>query len=529
MSNLSSFFGATQQFVQDDPMNQVAFAMYGAGQDAVFPRVGLYNHKLQYLGALHATQDIIGNAGYTQSSYWPGFGASEWTNGLTRATSATTTGAHWPDVGGGPPAVMNGPTGHKQFLCPTSMAQGSGSPFMGAYPHRTGFCAAGVGATFGLDQHYNLFTRYDTTGSKMLGATAGFYIRPNTSHSVLEAYYDNHADTGSGSTNFDYAATESKANRVNLQATGLMSSGSTIRVAIGGVSYNQRSKTLCILERNNSNSAVPWNIVICKNAPDPVDYIAKENEYQVALTAAVAVSGNRIVGPAAINTGWNQSYSGIFGRAILCDDNTVYYFQESNSASTSVQAVVKWNMNAGGTAYEAQDANNVHANANAWAVANYSDWNANWVGFNEYQQSLDGETVITYCSPHLYHGGLRYLLVNLKTGKASKLETAQDTAYSWSVCAFGASNFFLRRNHSTDGGSGVSQHVVSFESYDRFYGGAGHYTGTENTLLINQMSGHRIDAPDVASSFGGLWRNVNYDNRAIVLASKNQYNPGASQ
>jgi hypothetical protein len=186
-------------------------------------------------------------------------------------------------------------------------------------------------------------------------------------------------------------------------------------------------------------------------------------------------------------------------------------------------------MNAGGTAYEAQDANNVHANANAWAVANYSDWNANWVGFNEYQQSLDGETVITYCSPHLYHGGLRYLLVNLKTGKASKLETAQDTAYSWSVCAFGASNFFLRRNHSTDGGSGVSQHVVSFESYDRFYGGAGHYTGTENTLLINQMSGHRIDAPDSAASFGGLWRNVNYDNRAIVLASKNQYNPGASQ
>ena len=136
---------------------------------------------------------------------------------------------------------------------------------------------------------------------------------------------------------------------------------------------------------------------------------------------------------------------------------------------------------------------------------------------------------MTYCSPYYHHGGFRYLLINLKTGKASKLETAQDTANSWSVCAFGARNFLIKQN-SNSNGYGLRQHTLNWESYDRFYGGAGHYTGLENTLLINQVSGGAMtDWPESGAEYGGLIRNVNYDNRAIVLASKNQYNPGASQ
>ena len=527
MSNLSQFFGASATLLKEDPMSQIAFAQYSGGTDNLFPVIGLYNHRLEMVGRYMTPGGVTDGAGYN-SQYWPHMATSEFTNYMSAAmaTALVTTSPQYPEQGGGAAAVMNGPLGHKQFRCPTSM-DNAGSGIASTFKYRQGMYATTCGATFGLDQHYNLFTRYNT--GLMLGANAGFYIRPNTAISATLAAFDNQASaaTGAGAMDFDFSSySAATSSRVNLQATGLMSSGGSIRAAIGGVSYNQRSKTLCILERTDSAGS-KWHPVICKNAPDPADYIGKEVAYQAALTTACAVSGNRIVGPAGNIPVWH-SYSHNFGRAILCDDNSVYYFEESTGVASGGQGVVKWSMNAGGTAYLAQDAASIHSNANNWAVPNHSTYTGDWIGHNEYQQSLDGETVITYCCPYYYHGAFRYVLINLKTGKATKLETAQDTANSWSVAAFGARNFYLTRNLNSDG-PGNYGFVLNWESYDRFNGGAGTYTGLENTKLINQQQPHVIDTPGNSTDYGGLWRNVDYDNRAIVLAANNKFNPGAKQ
>jgi len=520
MSNLSTFFGAKAAFQSDDPMNQVAFGVMSQGVDAVYPRVGLFNHRLQYMGAVHENNDINGTVAYN-SNYWTQFAGTEFTFAGVPQTALVTTSAQFPDQGGGSAAIMNGPLGHKQFLCPESMSENT-SPWRGVCNYRQGYRAHCVGATFGLDQDYNLFTRF--ADNTMLGANAGFHIRPNTMHSAQMATQGGTNDAGASAGDYDYSSTQAKASRVSLQASGFMTNG--YRTASGGIAYNQRSKTLCILERPD-DTGTPWRPVICKNAPNPADYVGKEVAYQAALTTALNVSGARIVGPSFNGTNWGSTCYN-FARPILCDNNDIYWMQESNQQSTSVQAVLKQTMNAGGTAYLAQDAASVHSNASSWAVISYSAVTGSHVSHVEYQQSLDGETVMSYDCPYYYHGGLRYVLINLKTGKASKLETSQDTANSYGVSAFGASNFFIKKNANSNG-VGTQQFVINWESYDRFNGGAGTYTGTENTRLINNTMTSIMDAPHNSTDYTALWRNIRYDNKAIVLASKNKFNTTPAQ
>ena len=517
MSNLSSFFGAKQSFVQDDPMNQVAFGIYSRGYNAQ-PAVGLYNHRLEYIGktALHT-----GNTGA-----WQEYVTTEFSYGIGTTSALVTTGANNPYINGGPSAQHNSAVGHMAYKCPTNPRDNSGY-IQAAYKQSTSGVAFSVlpGATLGLDQHYMLYTR-DYNG--MYGPKAGFYIRRNSGMSGAQIARDqNTAQYDSDSGSFDFHDNASYANRVELQQSGFATSGANWVVSVGGITYNQRTKTLCILERDAADNNASWRPVICKNAPDPVDYIENENGYQVALAAAIAVSGNRIVGPQASATNWNafQFYN---ARPMLCDDGTIYWYQEPSNANPSVMAVIKWTMNAGQTAFNAQDAASVHANANSWSVPNYHSATAAWGGASQYQQSLDGETVMCYSAPYYYQGAFRYILINLKTGKATKLETAQDTANAWQCSAYGARNFFITQHSNTDG-YGLVFTTVSWESYDRMNGGAGNYTGTENTKLINSLSVNMVDNPFYSTDYPALWRNVDYDNRAIVLASKNQYNPGASQ
>jgi hypothetical protein len=116
------------------------------------------------------------------------------------------------------------------------------------------------------------------------------------------------------------------------------------------------------------------------------------------------------------------------------------------------------------------------------------------------------------------------VLINLKTGKTTKMHTAQDTANSWGVCAYGARNFLIKRNSNADG-SGQRIFKLNWESYDRYFGGGGDYSGDENVLMTAWPTHDVMDnAGSKATDYTAIWRNVRYDNRAIVLASKNTYN-----
>ena len=519
MSNLSQFFGASQKRIEEDPMNQIAFAVYTQGYYSM-ATIGLYNHKLEMIGKEQYQGTTRGD--FVHAS-WDEYAGSDYTQQLTVATSAVTTGAQYPEQSGGSAAHFNGPLGHAQFKVPTRNT--GGDIMIGTFPHREGYKNCLVGSSFGLDQGYTLFTRRpDLMDSS---PEAGFYIRKPVPSTAIQIWQDNANGDISGSNttingDMDFMGNNATANRVNLYATGMTTN--TYRVATGGICYNQRTKTLCLLERpnnNNNNSGNRWRPVICKNAPDPLLYIGKERQYQVALTAAVAVSGNKIVGGEIPADGYEWGEAGQFARPILCDNNTIYYHAEPSNTNPAVETMHKWTMNAGGTAFNTCV---VHAKADSWGVPSYSDFDTTWQGKVEYQQSLDGEFVCSYSCPHHYSGGLRMVLINLKTGKTTKMHTAQDTANSWSVCAYGASNFIIKRNENTDGQGGGNFFKLNWDSYDRYFGGSGDYSGTENALMISWTYGDFMDGPYYSTSHGGLWRNIEYDNRAIVLAEKNQFN-----
>ena len=523
MSKLTNFFGASQKQIEQDPMNQVAFAIWGQGYNNQ-SALGLYNHNLQCLGVERFPGTIGGD---TQNhTNFINYAAGDFAGSAGTVAGAVTTATQYPEVGGGSPAIYNGPLGHAQFQVPLKPT--GGDPILGSFPYREGYKNACVGSTFGLDQHYNLFTRWNGRMYGTAGTTsAGFYIRPNVPASALMAYKDSANGDISGSNvniygDMDYMANTATANRVDLLASGFVTPN--YRVAIGGICYNQRSKTLCILEKlhvNNNNTENRWRPVICKNAPDPGLYIEKEREYQVLLTAALAVSGNRVVGANAGPDGYEYGEAGLFARPVLCDDNTIYYMQEASNTTPAVQTLHKWGFNSSTNAFVAPV---VHAKADSWSIESFSDWDATWQGKVEYQQSLDGELVCVYGCPHRYHGALRMVLINLKTGKTTKMHTAQDTANSWGVCAYGARNFLIKRNSNSDN-AGTIIFKLNWESYDRYFGGSGDYSGDENVLMSAWPEGDIMDnAATRTADYSSIWRNVRYDNRAIVLASKNTYN-----
>jgi hypothetical protein len=527
MSKLTNFFGASQKQIEQDPMNQVAFGIWTRGYNNQ-STLGLYNHNLQCLGVERFPGSIGGDGNAANSTNFINYAAGDFAGSANTVSALVTTGVQYPEQGGGSGAVMNGPLGHSQFQVPIKAT--GGDPILGSFPYREGFKNACVGSTFGLDQHYNLFTRW---WGRMYGASsnttngAGFYIRPNVPASALMAYKDSaNGDIAGSNVNvygdMDYMANLGTANRVDLIASGFVTAG--YNVAVGGICYNQRSKTLCILEKGataDNNTANRWRPVICKNAPDPSLYIEKEREYQVLLTTALAVSGNRVVGANCSPDGYETAEAGYFARPILCDDNTIYYMQEASNTNPHVQTLHKWAFNSSTNAFVAPV---VHAKADSWSVPQYADWDATWMAKVEYQQSLDGELVCVYDCPNHYHGALRMVLINLKTGKTTKMHTAQDTANSWGVCAYGARNFLIKKNANSDG-TGQYIFKLNWESYDRYFGGGGDYSGDENVLITAWPTHDVMDnAGSKATDYTAIWRNVRYDNRAIVLASKNTYN-----
>ena len=320
MSKLSNFFGASQKQIEQDPMNQVAFAIWGQGYNSM-SAVGLYNHNLQCLGVERFPGTMGGDTqNHTQFINYAG---GDFAGSAGRTPGLVTTSTQYPEESGGSPAIYNGPLGHSQFQVPIKST--GNDPILGSFPYREGWKNACVGSTFGLDQHYNLFTRWNGRMYGTAGTTsAGFYIRPNVPASALMAYKDsaNGDITGSNVTvhgDMDYMRNLATANRVDLIASGFVTAN--YRVAIGGICYNQRSKTLCILEKGatgDNNTANRWRPVICKNAPDPSLYIEKEREYQVLLTTALAVSGNRVVGANCSPDGYETGEAGYFARPILC-------------------------------------------------------------------------------------------------------------------------------------------------------------------------------------------------------------------
>ena len=511
MSNLSSFFGAKTATLQKDPMHQVAFGAWSQGFAGGSTVMMLYDHNLTAVDRIMHTSTSNGDT----RAQFRDIHSSEFQVGtqanFTTQQMPTGTGG-FPYLSGGTGMNFNTFLGHELYPCPERGDAG----FMfskGARQNESTNIVSMLGMSIGLDQNYAFFTRQACNGIGT-GATAGFNITGRSMAAGARCYFNNNDAYGSGYANSN---TTHPARRVFVEAAGLMTNG--YRMSVGGICYNQRTKTLCIFEKSGQGASGRWRPVICKNAPNPADYVDKENDYQVALATACAVSGARIVGPEAYDdnfTGTNQEAA----RPVLCDNDTVFWYTAPQGQNPATTSVLRWTFN---TSNNNWNACTIHAKADSWSVANHSSYTTSG-RWPTYQQSLNGETIFYYSCPNNYVTGARIIMINTKTGMTSKLETAQDVTYGWSCSVFGANSMIIQQCFNADG-PGMKFVVMDWDSYDHAHGNAGGYSGVDNASLISLVGAYQMDTPYYSTSYPPLINNPNQDNRAITLASNNKFNP----
>jgi len=498
MSNLSDFFGGTPaRGSGSDPHRQPAFSQYYSGESNLHPTTIHYDHALRVINRQTAS-----------GSGTPSNRTQDWTTDV----SVGQLGFAQPSTSQYQVYQNQGAqTGTNTFLGSTCWGPNMGScPSPVATTSYTNMSIIGKairlnGTSIGLDQHYALFTLSENVSGNMTGATAGFYITPR---SVVEAQQIYQRTGGPG------MGTLATRNYVKVQAAGVLTNGYIM--ACGGVSYNQRTKKLVIMERATGGNG-NWRPILIHNAPNPAEYINNNSGYQTALTAAAAVSGARIVGGTGGNIG------GVYGgsnemtlriRPVLSDDNSVTFLNLANENNKI--AVVKWPWTGAliGGSFAATTILSDRTTGECYSST------TNTVGDNcgsgaQWQMSLDGKTVMLSSNSYYWGAGLQYVLINTVTGGLSKLILKHDTTHAHYVVPVGASNFLIMTSENTDS-TGIFATKINWNDYDVYSGGTGTYTG-----VLTQPANWRIklfDSTYYTTAYPTIHQHIGVDNKAIVAA-----------
>ena len=493
MSNLSDFFGgAAPRGSGSDPHAQPAFSTFYGGQSNLHPTNISYDHNMNIIGRSSAS-----GSGTTSNRIddWATDSGQGQINGTNPSSTHYDTWQNTSRQSG--TNTFLGATVYQPHLgaCPAPIAM--------AYANRdiSGKAIRLNGTSIGLDQNYAIFTH---SNGPNVGATAGFYI---TARSPYEGQAILSAAGGPG------MGTVATANYVKLQAAGVLTN--SYRLAVGGVSYNQRTKKLLILEREAGSSA-NWRPVIIHNAPNPAQYINNNAGYQTALAAAAAVSGQRVVGPIVSAYGGYSSgnESSIFVRPILSDDNSVTFLNMLNNYTINV---IKWSWSGAliGGSFGSSTIVSSRANGtNIYNASTGSDYEASGAGAH-WQMSLDGKTVLLFCQSYYTGSGLQYIMIDTVTGGLSKLIVKHDVTHANWVIPIGASNFVIMDSSNTDG-TGMWTTRINWRDYDVYSGGSGTYTG-----ILTQPSNWRVkqlDATYYTTCYPTVHQYIGADNKAIAEA-----------
>ena len=497
MSNLSDFFGgAPARGSGSDPHRQPAFSQYYSGQSNLHPTTIVYDHAMRVI-----------NRQTGAGSGTPSNRIDDWTTDL----SVGHLGFAQPSSSAYQVMQNQGAqTGTNTFLGSTAWP-----PNLGSCPSPT--CAASKanedalgkvirlnGTSIGLDQNYALFT-VDESGTTMEGTSAGFYIGNRSVLDAMQIY------RGTGGPGMGTVATR---NYVKVQAAGVLTSG--YRMAVGGVSYNQRTKKLVILERSTGSNG-DWRPVLIHNAPNPAQYVNNNSGYQTALTAAAAVSGARIVGGIGGNIDGtystnNEMYLKI--RPVLSDDNSVTFL--SLASGQNKIGIIKWPWTGALIGGSFAAVTNVSTRTTGECYSSTVNATANNCGSGaQWQISLDGKTVMLSCQSYYYGAGLQYVLINTVTGGLSKLILKHDTTHAHYVVPIGASNFLIMTSENTDG-TGIFATKINWNDYDVYSGGTGTYAG-----VLAQPANWRMrlfDATYYTTCYPTIHQHIGVDNKAIVAA-----------
>ena len=505
MSNLSDFFGATGRGSGENPHSQSAFAIWTPGISGVFPHSVIINHNLE---PKHMTpqgswyQSVSGNFnGETTDGQWNYVSYGQ--EPSTQIVQSTYRGGN----GSG----MNSYLGH----CGYAFTEASGVTVgkIGTQVRdQSGAAVRTCGTTIGLQQNYALITTKQTL---RLGAAAGFHIVPRSVAHATAIY------NGGGSPSHVAADTD----MVHLQAAGVLTNG--YMLAVGGISYNQRTKKLVIIEREDAVVGVVgnWRPVLIHNAPDPGKYVNRPAAYQAALTAVTGVSANRVVGPlqsasgADLSNGWVLGQDAIvWGRPVLCDNNTVQLWQQNYGAVARTINHTKWTFSSG--AFQTPTFQSPASFGISPTYAYHALQYENTGTGAQFQISLDGKTIAVFSNTYYTSCGIQYMLINTETGGHSKIIQQHSTTTAYNMMPIGASSFVVVGGSNSDG-TGTWSHLINWESYDSYGGGAGTYTGS--LTLPAAWWRYMMDAPGHTTNYSSFFQNTNIDNQAIVDAENGKW------
>jgi hypothetical protein len=479
MSNLTDFFGKSATRVAGKaPHNQPAFAILGGASS--HGKIAVYSHDLNLMAHNHLLSDTA------------------------RAMESSNNVGHW-NYQNQPSTSQNQNNGHgigsNGYLGNNCLMTSSPDFFLGMGGNNNsnygmikaddrGWSVAMVGTNPGIKQNYALGTSHNAAGPSAWIRSCG------RSNSAVARTNDNVGG---------YISQELAVCRP--QNAGWLTP--TFHLASGGISYNQNTGNAVIIERDNSNNQAPWRPVLLKNCPNPAKYLSDQAAWETAITAAVAVSGNRIVGPdqTAGTTKTSPGYKAV--KAVLCDDNSVVIMY---AISNGVE-IIRWVWDNSANNWAAQTTSD--KKNSVWTTMYHDDAGS----YPNFTMSLDGKTIVLTSHAYYYSCGYYMTMIDVATGH-TKSYYKQDSSHSYGLTPLGASKFLFNDSQNSDGNGRLYSTVISWD--DLHANPATDYWSIGFQTNVATPTYQYLDTPDQTTNYPAVVPITNIDNEAIVLAEKGE-------
>ena len=484
MSNLSDFFAtaavAPTPQGGTNPHNQRAFTILNGG--ASYIRGYTYSHNGSFL---HGNFETRGSAAYSSNIRLDHHsGGWNYSTVVGNDSQNPAVGAHG--------ITMNSYLGNGIY---DSLGEGGGGNAMSPAAYRYDLTLEAVrkmGCPIGLDQDYML-----QLGVASGSTSATLQIAPKSMRGavLLGRGYPSNAQ-----------------NKCRLGTAGMVTVN-TYFTPSGGISHNQSTGNMAILERLASSTSAAYRPVLCKNGPDPRKFINNNRAFETAMASAMAVSGNRVVGGDQNAGTTAREYGDTHVRMVLCDNNDVVVALKT---IYSMQ-VHRWRYNSSSNSYNA---------AEVKESPNYQVFSQNYSPEISWCQTLDGKESVFYACRRYYAAGYDLIFLDHATGNTSRIFYGDSSNRSFSIVPYGASGFQLFNSENTDSGGLYSDYVNK-----RYWESAAQGTPVASTTdnfasgaySTNALTGNdQWDVGYDGASYPTVIVHSQVDNKAIVAAESGE-------
>jgi hypothetical protein len=415
MALLSNFVGGN---VPGQAYKQPAFACWSNnGSQGGW---SIYDHNFHCMGRFMLNNSNVNGGGAMTST-----GANEMTDTFAGSAYATSN---------------NVPSSSGEY----------GQPQYNGY---LGNCLLSIGFTMGSNGCGDLIgsTYYENRGEGL--AENGVIVNePNQDYAIFSAVQNIVIGPRSMTWYVNSFFTSSKNEFV---VTAKQSGYSTISI-MGRISYNAKTKKVCIIESNGSFGSRPTVYSAVPNLRYYASSVFRGVTEQYAAYAAgttgplydffntaanytttyVAATGK----PA--NSGTEDNYRGI---PVMCDNNKIVWIQMIRDNNVWMS---RWN--ADGTHTGALINRSLTTSRGSEAGYRYGI---------RYQVSSDGRYVLVHCPYYYFGSGTKVFLVRVSDGKTI-WDESNDTTYGFFYTPIGKSDFVMLQNVNADGGAGIHHQSI---------------------------------------------------------------------